>query len=156
MKLDLETTKKCFSGYPMKNNKNWTASVYNGSVCPNCGYSKNMNLTAMTNKTTELFNALPNRIKDIVKRASLSIQEALPSDRDISVKYKFLSRIKDCEEEVIYKQTYSFLQSKQHESGKGFLYLAAMITNYGKNIDKLKKNERLKRGATPPVKSIGE
>ena len=80
----------------------------------------------------------------------------IPSDNDILAEYRFYQTISKVKDEIVEHILYGYLNRQLYLQGKGFNYLAAMITNHNKNRDIISKNELLMRGKAPSVVKIKE
>lgn len=123
--------------------------------CPKCGhFIPECQYGNERNEIADILFKMPKRIKELLTKVSFEIRCAIPSEDNIKVMYKFITKMKNCDNESIIKTIELFLIKELHKDGKGFSYLSAMIVNYDANKDKLKKYEQLKIGSSPPKKEI--
>ena len=117
--------------------------------CPACGYNQKNNprMGADMNRILKSKNRKTTRILN--KIASI-IMRNVPSETRINY-YQFLYGTQTIEDNVLEWAIETYYQSKHFEHGKGFAYLRSIAQNRNKNIDTLRKNERLRLGSTPPV-----
>lgn len=134
----------------VQNNKN---IIY---YCPICGYHSKINTEEKLNNINKILAEFTPPAKTAIHQASSIIREALPSERNLDVQYKFIARIKGCSTESVVRQTNKFIKSNSAQKGKGFLYLAAMIEKFSKNRNKLQKMEQKRIGTSPPVIKLEE
>lgn len=127
-----------------------TAFVYYNRTCPACGHNENMNITQIQKRTKDVFDSFSKIIQFQIKQVASIIEGALPSERNLNTKYRFMVHIRECRDEAIFKKIDEFVKTSKANEGKGYMYLAAMIKKYEENIDKVKEMERKRFGRIAP------
>lgn len=119
--------------------------------CPVCGYDSSIKyqdfnikiLESRTQKTIIAINKLFKVIKNFV-----------PSDAGAYKHYYFLVKIKEVKDAVVVHIIEKYLNESMFSKGYGLSYIAAMMRNYGKNVENIKKMEKKRYGSSPPIRSI--
>ena len=122
--------------------------------CPACGY-KTDNSYNVSAEITKLIKKRNKRTREYLNKIASKVSEYVPSESRLSY-FRFLFGIKDVDDNIVDWAIEQYYKGRYYLSGKGFAYLRTIVQNRDKNIDVLKKTERLLLGSPPPVIEIEE
>ena len=117
--------------------------------CPACGY-KIDNSYNVSAEITKLMKKRNKKTREYLNKIASKVSEYVPSESRLSY-FRFLFGIKDVDDNIVDWAIEQYYKGRYYLSGKGFAYLRTIVQNRNKNIDVLKKNERLLLGSPPPV-----
>ena len=121
---------------------------------PSCGYNLKDSYN-ISPEITKLLKKRNSKTRKYLNKITSEIMNSIPSESRENY-FKFLFALKDVEDNVLDWAVEQFYKGKYYHQGKGFAYLRTIVQNRDKNIDVLKKNERLLLGSPPPVIEIEE
>ena len=123
--------------------------------CPCCGYDSEDNYNP-SSKIRALRSRRTRHTKKLLYKTTNHIMSTISSDNDVIREYYFYQSISKIDDATVDHILNIYLKKQHYLLGKGFRYLAAMITNHKKNQDVISKNETLMRGKPPSRVTIKE